>query len=131
MADDSGHSGGGGAYARIPGWDGNPTTWWRYKQDVELWLEGEDLEVKYSIAARMVQKLTGTARIRANLLPVDNLRPQRPSPAVPPVWQDEELVAPAIDAVPANWRRGIDYLLADLERMPGIPQVVRKGTQRS
>ena len=128
------HSGdsGGGAFARIPGWDGNPNTWWRYKQDVELWLEGEDLEVKYSIAARMVQKLTGTARIRANLLDVRHLRPQRPVARVPAVVDSAgNEVTPEVPAVLADWRAGIDYLLEDLEKMPGIPKVVRKGAQRS
>ena len=128
------HSGdsGGGAFARIPGWDGNPNTWWRYKQDVELWLEGEDLEVKYSVAARMVQKLTGTARIRANLLDVRHLRPQRPVARVPAVVDsDGNEITAEVPAVLADWRAGIDYLLEDLEKMPGIPKVVRKGAQRS
>ena len=119
------------AFSRIPTWDGNPTTWWKYKQDVELWLEGEDLEVKYSIAARMVQRLTGTARIRANLLAVEALRPQRPVAAIPAVMSGDAVQTPEVPAVPANWRRGIDYLLNDLEKMPGIPQVVRTGNQRS
>ena len=119
------------SFSRIPAWDGNPTSWWKYKQDVELWLEGEDLEVKYSIAARMVQRLTGTARIRANLFKVESLRPQRPVATVPAVVVEGVETTPATPAVAANWRRGIDHLLSDLEKMPGIPKVVRTGNQRS
>ena len=116
MADNENATGSAGAaFSRIPGWDGNPQTWWRYKQDVELWLEGEDLEVKYSLAARMVQKLTGTARIRANLLDVRHLRPQRPVAAVADVVDaDGNVTVPGTPAVPADWRQGIDYLLDDL-----------------
>ena len=90
--------------------------------------KGEDLEVKYSIAARMVQKLTGTAKIRANLLDVRHLRPQRPFAAIAEVTDsDGNVTTPGVPAVPADWRQGIDYLLDDLEKMPGIPQVVKKG----
>ena len=117
-----GEHGGHSAFSRIPTWDGNPTSWWRYKQD----------EVKYSLAARMVQRLTGTARIRANLLAVDRLRPQRQIAAAAAVVNaDGETESPAVIAVEADWRRGIDYLLSDLEKMPGIPKVVRTGNQRS
>ena len=73
---------GDGGFSRIPAWDGSPATWRRYKRAVEIWLEGENLEVPYSIAARMVQKLTGTARNRADLIPLEKLRPIRPRPAV-------------------------------------------------
>ena len=125
------HETGHTAFSRIPTWDGNPQTWWKHKQDVELWLEGEDLEVKYSIAARMVQRLTGTARIRANLLEVEALRPQRPVAAIPAVTEGSTIINGEVPAVQANWRRGIDYLLLDLEKMPGIPKVVRTGNQRS
>ena len=67
------------AFSRIPCWDGDPTKWRRYKRDVEIWLEGDNLEVGYSVAARMVQRFSGTARLRAQLLDVKDLRPQKPS----------------------------------------------------
>ena len=63
------------AYARIPTWDGAEGTWRRYLVEVGWWLEGEKVEdAKYSIAARMVQRLTGTARMRASELDPRELR---------------------------------------------------------
>ena len=74
MTDDGGR-GGNAEFSRIPTWDGNPATWWKYKAEVDLWKEAENLKAEYSLAARMVQKLTGTARIRANLINLENPRP--------------------------------------------------------
>ena len=69
MTEEGGRSG-NADFNRIPSWDGNPATWWKYKQEIELWKESENLRAEYSLAAQMVQKLTGTARVRANLIPL-------------------------------------------------------------
>ena len=98
-------------FNRIPTWDGNPTTWWKYKQEIELWKEAENLKAEYSLAARMVQKLSGTARLRANLIPLDKLRPQRPVAEVKEVTDDQgNVTTPAVPAVEADWTKGIDFL---------------------
>ena len=131
MTDDGGR-GGNAEFSRIPTWDGNPATWWKYKAEVDLWKEAENLKAEYSLAARMVQKLTGTARIRANLIKLENLRPQRPVARIPEVLDaDGSVLTPAVDAVEANWTKGIDYLMSDLEKMCGITVVVKKAQQRS
>ena len=74
MTEEGGRNG-NADFSRIPTWDGNPATWWKYKAEVELWKEAENLKAEYSLAARMVQKLSGTARIRANLIDLAKLRP--------------------------------------------------------
>ena len=72
MANEGAGSEQSNAFSRIPTWDGDASKWRKYKKDVEIWMEGENLEVNYSVAARMVQRRSGTARIRASLLdPVD------------------------------------------------------------
>ena len=96
-------------------------------------MEGENLEVSYSIAARMVQKLTGTARNRVDLIPLEELRPIRGSPATEAVVSDEELgiaAQPAAPAIAADWAAGIKRLMKELEAMPGIPIIAKKGATR-
>ena len=63
----------------VPGWDGNPNTWRRYRDEVRVWLLGEKTDVEYSLAARLVQRLSGAAR-RAALTLTDEELP--PGPAV-------------------------------------------------
>ena len=125
-------AGGNDGYSRIPGWDGAPPTWRRFKRAVDIWLEGENLDVPYSLAARMVQKLTGTARNRADLIPLKELRPIRASPAVEAVEASEGVEAvEAQPAIAADLTAGIRRLMAELESMPGIPKVVKAGNSRS
>ena len=131
MTEDGGRSG-NADFSRIPTWDGNPATWWKYKAEVELWKEAENLKAEYSLAARMVQKLTGTARIRANLIDLEKLRPQRPVAAAPAVTDSNGAeITPAVIAVEANWTKGIDFLMEELEKMIGVTPVVKKAQQRS
>ena len=47
----------------VPQWDGNPTSWRRYKDEVRVWLLAERTDnISYSLAARLIQRLTGAAR---------------------------------------------------------------------
>ena len=131
MTEEGGRSG-NADFNRIPSWDGNPATWWKYKADVELWKESENLRAEYSLAARMVQKLSGTARVRANLIDLAKLRPQRPVAAAPAVTDGQgNEVTPAVAAMEANWTKGIDFLMEELEKMIGVTPVVKKAQQRS
>ena len=97
MADgDGGHD--SGAWSRIPSWNGDPTTWRSYKKRVELWVEGENLEVGYSLAARLAQRLTGSARVVADQIPTVELRPFRGVEANPQA-------RPPVAGEPADWLR--------------------------
>ncbi len=63
MAHDGNGSGADGAgYSLIPQWDGAPQGWRRYRDDVEIWALGTNLEVNYCVAARLVSRLKGAAR---------------------------------------------------------------------
>ena len=44
----------GGAWSRVPTWDGSPQTWRSFRKDMSWWLAGLDIEStkKYNLAAR-------------------------------------------------------------------------------
>ena len=46
----------------LPQWDGDPSGWRDYQQEVRLYKTGENLEVNWSVAARLVGVLRGAAR---------------------------------------------------------------------
>ena len=46
----------------VPAWDGDKRQWKRYFRDVELYLETEKLDVDFSHGARLLSRLTGSAR---------------------------------------------------------------------
>ena len=47
----------------VPAWDGNPANWRRYRDEVRVWLLAERTDnISYSLAARLIQRLTGAAR---------------------------------------------------------------------
>ena len=69
---------GGGGVARdleeIPSWDGAASKWCRYKMDVALWIEGINLGVSWSWAARMVRCLSGPAKTLGESILMGELR---------------------------------------------------------
>ena len=74
------------------------------------------MEVKYSLAARMVQRMTGTAKMRARLIPLDKLRPVRARAAEADETDDQgNITRPGAPAVKADWTYGIRNLIEDLE----------------
>ena len=96
-----------------------------------MWLEGENLDAPYSLAARMLQKLTGTAKTRTQLIPLVELRPIRFQAAVAPVEASgSTLAVPGIPEIPADLQSGVRRLMTELESMPGTPETVKKGTAR-
>ncbi len=78
--------GGAGTISRdlegIPSWDGTAARWRRYKKDVALWIEGINLDVSWSWAARMVRCLTGPAKTLGESIPMEELR-AKPRTRVP------------------------------------------------
>ena len=50
----------------VPSWDGNPTGYKICKDAVRIWLLSEKLDVGFSLAARLVQNLTGSVRTLGN-----------------------------------------------------------------
>ena len=47
----------------LPQWDGDPSGWRDHQQEVRLYKTGENLEVNWSVAARLVGGLRGARRV--------------------------------------------------------------------
>ena len=62
------------SWDRIPAWDGDKRQWKRYLRDVELLLETEKLGVDFSRGARLLSRLTGSARKYAETTELDQTR---------------------------------------------------------
>ena len=90
-----------------PGWDGNPAKWLPFKDEVRLWSHSINVGVKYSIAARLVRQLSGSARRIGLAMSDDELRPTEDNPL-----------------------RGVQILMERLEAL-APSDVVRKGAQLS
>ena len=58
----------------IPTWDGSASRWRRYKKDVALWVEGVNLDVNWSWAARMVRNRTRPDKTLGESIPMVELR---------------------------------------------------------
>eukprot|EP00959_Pyramimonas_sp_CCMP1952_P209566 4384578-Pyramimonas_sp.AAC.1 len=46
----------------MPTWNRHPSKWRDYKQEVKLWELSENLSVTYSLASKLVLRLSWTAR---------------------------------------------------------------------
>ena len=99
-----GHNSGGGDFSFVPSWNGNPAEWITYRDEVRIWKLGCDWTVKYCIAARLVQRLSGSARRAALELPDGDLK-----------------------GTEANPQKGVDAVLAKLAQTLGGETEVRKG----
>ncbi|CAE8692144.1 unnamed protein product [Polarella glacialis] len=131
----------------IPTWDGNPTGWQRYLEELLLLLASEDLDVKYCIAA---QNLTGSARRCALRIPLRLLQPQRrpqqsavvQAAATPVPDTDGDTLMPMQgpvrtetsdagaardDILNSDLAAGVKYLVEELRRSLQASRGVRKG----
>ena len=98
----------GGDRLWIPSWNGDPSTWIDYRQEVRLYQLGENLEVSYSIASRLVGRLRGAARRVGLVMDAADLFPDLPAD----IAGDQALR----DARAERNRKGIATLLARLEK---------------
>ncbi|CAE8582262.1 unnamed protein product, partial [Polarella glacialis] len=71
----------------IPSWDGHPAGWLTYTDEFRIWLLGELLDVPYSTAARLVQKLSGPAKRMGNAVTDVELMPDPPPAQAIPTAQ--------------------------------------------
>ena len=66
-----------GPRSHVPKWDGDQRGWTRYKDEVNMWLMAESMDVSHVVGARLVAALSGPARracikmTRDDLWPVD------------------------------------------------------------
>ena len=96
---------------RVPSWDGNPLTRQTFLEEVKLWALSEDLDAKYSLAARLVKNLKGPARRACHSLTPKELAPVRAKKE----GDREYLMA------------GINNVFQRLEHALGVEPATRKG----
>ena len=99
----------------LPQWDGDPSGWRDYQQEVSLYKTGENLEVNWSVAARLVGGLKGAAR-RVGLAMTD----QELLPTARNITDNLERKAD-------RNRRGIEALMTRLEAELGQQRPQKKG----
>ena len=66
-----------GVLSRVPIWDGRPESFPGFEDEISLYVLGENLDVRISLAARVAQKLRGASRrivlgMKHDLFPVSN-----------------------------------------------------------
>ena len=94
-----------------PRWDGNTHGWRRYRDEVRIWFLSESAKgIDYSLAARLVQRLSGGARRAAMTFSDEELLPD---PATD-VRTDAD-GAVLVPAAPADPRAGVRRVLKRLE----------------
>ena len=81
----------------IPTWNGNAAKWESFRDEVQIWRPGENLNVKYSLAARLVSGLSGPARMTCMTINADQLHP--PTGEGPAASADERRNIASLDNV--------------------------------
>ena len=68
---------GSGDRRHIPIWNGNAAKWESFRDEMRVWRLGENLSVnvKYSLATRLVSGLSGLARMTCMTMDADQLHP--------------------------------------------------------
>ena len=101
------------AWSKIP--DGDPRALKRFEVDVKWWLAGEDWSrVSPNVAARLVVRQTGAARVRAELLEPEGLDGEDA------VIEDGEVITPGDPAA------GVERVMRAFRELLGRTAVERK-----
>ena len=66
---------GSGDRRHIPTWNGNAAKWESFRDEIRVWRLGENSNVKYSLAARLVSGLSDSARMTCMTMDADQLHP--------------------------------------------------------
>ena len=90
---------------RVPSWNGDPDLWETYKERVQIWLIATKPEPHCSLAARLIQHLSGAAQRIGLKLDKKDLLPEEE------VWLERRLVTPA------NHQPAVDKLLEALSKL--------------
>ena len=116
----------GGAWSRVPTWDGSPQTWRSFRKDMSWWLAGLDIEStkKYNLAARWLLRQSGMVRQRGEEFDPAELEYQREVRVPDPTTGDDTVVTPE------DPLSGIKKLLAALETMTGRTSLDKRGELR-
>jgi len=112
----------------IPAWNGDLSLWPKYREDMQIWMDGEDLDSKFCWASRCIQNLSGSARRAALAIPKADLQPfRRPRRPASNAADGSDVPVPDDDASEEDLARGIKNLLAHLERTLQPSESIRKG----
>ena len=99
------------SWDRIPAWDGDKRQWKCNLRDVELYLETEKLDVDFSHSARLLSRLTGSAKKYAETIELDQIRRS--------MGADKD--------TREGMAAGVKHLLRSLERAMGVEDATKKG----
>ena len=66
---------GSGDRRHIPTWNGNAAKWESFRDEIRVWRLGENLNVRYSLAARLVSGLSRPARLTCMTMDAEELHP--------------------------------------------------------
>ena len=99
------------SWDRVPAWDGDKRQWKRYLREVELSRETESLDVDFSHGARLLSRLTGSARKYAETIELGQIRRS--------MGADKD--------TREGMTSGVKHLLRSLERAMGMEEATKKG----
>ena len=116
-----------GAWAKVPTWDGAPTSWRQFKREMKWWVSSLDLQStkKYNLAARWLLRQSGIVRQRGEEFDPDDLTYKEAVFASDPETQEQ------IEVEPEDCLHGLNKLLHALEDINGMTALDRKGELRS
>ena len=125
MADDKDSN--GGAWARVPTWDGSPLTWRSFKREMDWWTSALDLNAttKYNLAARWLLRQSGVVRQRGEEFSPLELAHQPEVKGEDPQTKEEVVI------VECDPLAGIRKLMAALETLNGRSSLDKKGELRN
>ena len=95
MADND-REGNGGAWGKVPIWDGSPQSWRAFQREMRWWLSALDLEgtKKYNLAARWLLRQSGVVRQRGEEFLPEEVEYQREEKGVDPETGNEVVLVP-------------------------------------
>ena len=105
--------------AHAPSWDGNQDTWDEFREAVNIWMMAEDLEKSYSVAARLIMRLTGPAKTVVKSMGPAEIHPTLDS-------------SPVKDETASDWkarrnREGIKKVMEQLNAKLGVTRPTQRG----
>ena len=117
----------GGAWSRVPVWDGSPQTWRAFQREMKWWTSSLDLEgtKKYNLAARWLLRQSGVVRQRGEEFNPDELEYQKEVKGEDPQTGDEVVITPE------DPLSGLTKLLKALEGINGKTTLDKRGELRN
>ena len=132
---ENGDEKGTGAWAKVPVWDGAPTTWRSFKREMTWWVSSLDLEStkRYNLAARWLLRQSGIVRQRGEEFSPSELAYKPATKGVDPQTGDEIVLEPE------DWRRSTErrvncvpsFILELRERLENVFLNSVRGSGRS